>query len=356
MGQPAKRNKRLGDTLEEKGKGRSRGGQKGKGKGKQKVEEACSDEMEATTWFSIRVLNFKEKSSEDEGSEDEGPQLANSRIRPLKKPAAAVEASDSPPVAKSQIRALKKSAAVVEASDSPPVEKSRIRSLKKSAAAVEASDSPPVAKSRLRPLKKTAAVIEASDSPPVAKSRIRPLKKSAVALERSDSDVDDSASRPPSQLSSFVSEETTHTGAPPLVSFSSRNTETQAFRVLLGFMANTHTYPSAERAIQDIFGDTYDAQKWEPWLSRITSIEPDDEITHQLVMKELNAKISALNSLEQAQIVRCWMRVLDLITRVDVLLQTTQRVHGGFIYLRTKMLRTSTATRCCVIQTKHPKF
>ncbi|KAJ3733677.1 hypothetical protein DFJ43DRAFT_1152833 [Lentinula guzmanii] len=114
-----------------------------------------------------------------------------------------------------------------------------------------------------------------------------------AAVEASALELEDSASRPPLQL--------------PLRSPSQEKSQTlaantlEAFRVLQAFMANAHTYPSAELAIRHIFGDAYDASQWEPWLSRITSIEPDDEETFQSVSWELDAEISQLERVESTE-------------------------------------------------------
>ncbi|KAJ3831139.1 hypothetical protein F5878DRAFT_667877, partial [Lentinula raphanica] len=149
------------------------------------------------------------------------------------------------------------------------------------------------------------------ESPQAAKSTTGPPKNSATAVEASDLEVEDSASRSPSQLplstpsakkpQTLARQDISSTTVPPPppTPVSSRNTNLEAFRVLQAFMANDHTYPSAELAIQHIFGDAYRASQWEPWLSRITSIEPDDEASFQSVSGELDAEISHLEQQEK---------------------------------------------------------
>ncbi|KAJ3746995.1 hypothetical protein EV360DRAFT_89890 [Lentinula raphanica] len=148
------------------------------------------------------------------------------------------------------------------------------------------------------------------ESPQAAKSTTGPPKNSATAVEASDLEVEDSASRSPSQLplptpsakkpQTLARQDISSTMAPPArTPVSSRNTNLEAFRVLQAFMANEHTYPSAELAIQHIFGDAYRASQWEPWLSRITSIEPDDAVSFQSVSGELDAEISHLEQQEK---------------------------------------------------------
>ncbi|KAJ3742403.1 hypothetical protein DFH05DRAFT_1461511 [Lentinula detonsa] len=139
-----------------------------------------------------------------------------------------------------------------------------------------------------------------------------------AAVEASALELEDSASRPPLQLplrspsqeKCSPSQEKSQTLArkvipstivPPATPVSFHNSTLEAFRVLQAFMANAHTYPSAELAIRHIFGDAYDASQWEPWLSRITSIEPDDEETFQSVGWELDAEISQLERVESTE-------------------------------------------------------
>ncbi|KAJ3716719.1 hypothetical protein DFJ43DRAFT_1160006 [Lentinula guzmanii] len=139
-----------------------------------------------------------------------------------------------------------------------------------------------------------------------------------AAVEASALELEDSASRPPLQLplcspsqeKCSPSQEKSQTLArkvipstivPPATPVSFHNSTLEAFRVLQAFMANAHTYPSAELAIRHIFGDAYDASKWEPWLSRMTSIEPDDEETFQSVGWELDAEISQLERVESTE-------------------------------------------------------
>ncbi|KAJ3780468.1 hypothetical protein GGU10DRAFT_380606 [Lentinula aff. detonsa] len=132
-----------------------------------------------------------------------------------------------------------------------------------------------------------------------------------AAVEASALELEDSASRPPLQLPlRSPSQEKSQTLArkvipstivPPATPVSFHNSTLEAFRVLQAFMANAHTYPSAELAIRHIFGDAYDASQWEPWLSRITSIEPDDEETFQSVGWELDAEISQLERVESTE-------------------------------------------------------
>ncbi|KAJ3741602.1 hypothetical protein DFH05DRAFT_1462623 [Lentinula detonsa] len=132
-----------------------------------------------------------------------------------------------------------------------------------------------------------------------------------AAVEASALELEDSASRPPLQLPlRSPSQEKSQTLArkvipstivPPATLVSFHNSTLEAFRVLQAFMANAHTYPSAELAIRHIFGDAYDASQWEPWLSRITSIEPDDEETFQSVGWELDAEISQLKRVESTE-------------------------------------------------------
>ncbi|KAJ3990868.1 hypothetical protein F5050DRAFT_1880362 [Lentinula boryana] len=87
----------------------------------------------------------------------------------------------------------------------------------------------------------------------------------------------------------------------PATPVSFHNSTLEAFRVLQAFMANAHTYPSAELAIRHIFGDAYHASQWEPWLSCIISIEPDDEESFQSVSWELDAEISQLERVESTE-------------------------------------------------------
>ncbi|KAJ3739922.1 hypothetical protein DFH05DRAFT_1529801 [Lentinula detonsa] len=132
-----------------------------------------------------------------------------------------------------------------------------------------------------------------------------------AAVEASALELEDSALRPPLQLPlRSPSQEKSQTLArkvipstivPPATLVSFHNSTLEAFRVLQAFMANAHTYPSAELAIRHIFGDAYDASQWEPWLSCITSIEPDDEETFQSVGWELDAEISQLERVESTE-------------------------------------------------------
>ncbi|KAJ3722764.1 hypothetical protein DFJ43DRAFT_1042012 [Lentinula guzmanii] len=118
-----------------------------------------------------------------------------------------------------------------------------------------------------------------------------------AAVEASALELEDSTSRPPLQLplrspSQEKSQTLAHevipsTIVPPATLMSFHNSTLEAFRVLQAFMANTHTYPSAEL--------------WEPWLSCITSIEPDDEESFQSVRWELDAEISQRERVESTE-------------------------------------------------------
>ncbi|KAJ3991379.1 hypothetical protein F5050DRAFT_1905899 [Lentinula boryana] len=125
-----------------------------------------------------------------------------------------------------------------------------------------------------------------------------------AAVEASALEPEDSASRPPLQLplrspsqeksQTLAREDILSTMVLPATPVSFHNSTLEAFRALQAFMANAHTYPSAELAIRHIFGDAYHASQWEPWLSCIISIEPDDEESFQSVSWELDAEISQL--------------------------------------------------------------